>query len=51
MYFDGPETDVPLEAGMDMRLLLSVNGLAVVLVMPWVGTVVDLCRSAIAGLP
>jgi len=51
MYFDSPETDVPLEAGLDMRLLLSVNGLAVVLVMPWVGTVVDLCRSAIAGLP
>jgi NADH-quinone oxidoreductase subunit N len=50
MYFDSAETDVPLEAGADMRLLLSLNGVAVLLVMPWVGTVMDLCRNAIAGL-
>ncbi len=50
MYFDAPESDAPVEGGLDMRVLLSANALAMVLVMPWVGVVLALCQSAIAGL-
>jgi NADH-quinone oxidoreductase subunit N len=31
MYFDAPADESPLTAGMDMRILISINGLAVAL--------------------
>ena len=49
MYFDEPKGETAaLTAPADMRILLSVNALLVVAVVPWVGTLVDLCREAIA---
>ncbi len=50
MYFDAPTDTAPLAAGPDMRVLLSVNALALVLVLPWVGTLMELCTRAIRAL-
>lgn len=51
MYFEDAEDRAPLAAARDMRLLIGVNGLALLAVMPWVGTLIDLCATAIKGLP
>jgi len=43
MYFVESEAEAPLEAGIDMRVALSVNGLALVLVGIFPGGLLDLC--------
>ncbi|HJX17647.1 MAG TPA: NADH-quinone oxidoreductase subunit NuoN, partial [Acidiferrobacterales bacterium] len=43
MYFDKAADSAPLQVGADMRTLLSVNALALVLITPWIGTLMDLC--------
>jgi len=50
MYFDKPADSAPFQAGTDMRALLSVNALALLLVTPWIGTLMDLCTRAIRAL-
>jgi NADH-quinone oxidoreductase subunit N len=50
MYFDQPETTEPIIAGADMRAVISINALALILVLPWVGTLIDLCRQAILAV-
>ncbi|MCP4412196.1 MAG: NADH:ubiquinone oxidoreductase subunit N, partial [Gammaproteobacteria bacterium] len=30
IFFDQPDVDTPLEAGMDMKIALSINGLAMI---------------------
>jgi len=50
MYFDQPDTNEPIIAGADMRAVLSINALALLLVLPWVGTLIDLCRKAIQAV-
>ena len=50
MYFDEPSTSPPITAGRDFRVLLGINALAMVLVTPWVGQLIDLCSSAIKGI-
>ncbi len=50
MYFDPPETEAPIKAGIDMRILMGINGLAMVLVIPWVGVILDLCAKAIDAI-
>jgi NADH-quinone oxidoreductase subunit N len=50
MYFDAPEDSNPIAAGPDVRALISVNALALVAVMPWIGALVDLCTRAIQSL-
>ncbi|KPK11338.1 MAG: NADH:ubiquinone oxidoreductase subunit N [Acidithiobacillales bacterium SG8_45] len=50
MYFDQPESSEPIAAGADMRAVLSINALALLLVLPWVGTLIDLCRKAIQAV-
>src|SRR3970040_1512814 len=47
MYFDQPADTAPIQASVDMRGLLSVNALALVLITPWIGTLMDLCARAI----
>ena len=49
MYFDEPEDTVKLSVALDMRLLLSANGLAVLLVGMFPGSLMALCLSALAG--
>jgi NADH-quinone oxidoreductase subunit N len=50
MYFDKPTENVPILAGADMRALLSVNALALLLITPWIGTLMDVCTRAIHAL-
>lgn len=50
MYFDDATSSEPIHAGTDMRILIGINGLALLLIMPWVGTVIDLCAQAISAI-
>jgi len=50
MYFDKAADSAPFQAGIDMRALLSVNALALLLVTPWIGALMDLCTRAIRAL-
>ena len=50
MYFDDATSSEPIHASMDMRILIGINGPALLLIMPWVGTIIDLCARAISGI-
>lgn len=50
MYFDDAEDKTPIGVPADMRFLIGCNGLALLLIMPWVGTLIDVCGRAIQGL-
>ena len=50
MYFDDAETDAPIEVGLDMRVLLSANGLAVLVLGVLPGPLMSLCLAAIQGI-
>jgi NADH-quinone oxidoreductase subunit N len=50
MYFDAPTDSAPLEAGFDVRVLLSINALALLAIMPWIGAFMELCARAIRAL-
>ena len=43
MYADAPVDTAPIQAGLDMRLLLSANGLAVALLGIFPQTIMTLC--------
>ncbi len=47
MYFDAPQDHAPLQAGLDMRLLLSANGLAVAVLGLFPQPVLALCQFAL----
>ncbi len=47
MYFDQPLDESPLEAPLDMRLLISVNGLAVALLGIFPQIIMSLCAFAL----
>lgn len=51
MYFDAPVDAHPLRRSADLRWLLSVNGLTMILLTPWVGTLINLCQSSVRGFP
>jgi NADH-quinone oxidoreductase subunit N len=50
MYFDAAEDQTPIAPAGDLRVLITVNALALVAVMPWVGTLIALCQQAIKTL-
>ena len=47
MYFDAPQETAPLDAGLDMRLVLSMNGIAVALLGVFPQSVMALCQFAL----
>ncbi len=47
MYFDAPVDAAPIEAGFDMKLLLSLNGLAVALFGIFPDSLMMLCTAAL----
>ena len=47
MYFDKPETETPIEAGIHVRLLLSANGLAVAVLGIFPQVIMTLCAYAL----
>lgn len=51
MYFDPPRDDRPLSLPLDGRLLLGLNGLSMLVLTPWLGTLIAVCRTAVRGLP
>ncbi len=50
MYFDEPRDATPIHAGLDARMLLSANGLAVLVLGIAPGPLMALCLSAIQAL-
>jgi len=53
MYFDELGDLVEpavIEAPMDFKVIIGINGLAMLAVMPWVGGLFSLCSAAIGGL-
>jgi NADH-quinone oxidoreductase subunit N len=50
MYFDEPKDATPIEPGIDVRLLLSANGLAVLVLGVMPGGLMALCLAAIQNL-
>ncbi|HBE93815.1 MAG TPA: NADH-quinone oxidoreductase subunit NuoN [Gammaproteobacteria bacterium] len=50
MYFDPPERARAITTGMDMRVLVSANALALLAIMPWIGVIMDICMSAIKSM-
>ena len=51
MYFDeASEGAQPIRAGAGVQGLLTANALALVLMLPFVGWMIDLCRRVITGL-
>jgi len=49
MYFDKPVDDTPLTAGMDARILLSVNGLSMVVLGLFPASIMSFCVAAFPG--
>jgi NADH-quinone oxidoreductase subunit N len=47
MYFDAPADSAPIRASLDMRILLSVNGLAVALLGLFPDTLMMLCTATL----
>jgi NADH-quinone oxidoreductase subunit N len=47
MYFDAPKDESPLEASLDMRVLMSINGLAVIGFGLMPQTLMSLCAFAL----
>ena len=50
MYFDGPVNNIALVSRLDMSVLLSINGLAVLILGLFPGPLMQLCLVAIRGL-
>ena len=50
LYFDKPETSEPISANIGMQFVLSVNVFALLLIMPWIGVIMDLCSNAIRSM-
>jgi NADH-quinone oxidoreductase subunit N len=50
MYFDDAEDTQPIAPAGDMKALIAVNALALVAIMPWVGSLITLCQNAIRAL-
>ncbi len=49
MYFDAPQDTHRLEGGLDMRLILSLNALAVLFLGLFPGGLLAVCQAAISG--
>ena len=47
MYFDAPVDSAPIRASLDMRLLLSLNGLAVAFFGLFPDTLMMLCTATL----
>lgn len=50
MYFDEPTDSAPLRMGSDAAVLMSINVLVLIGIMPWIGTITDICTKAINSI-
>jgi len=51
MYFDDAEDTAPLRASADMRMVMSANGLAVLLLGILPGPLMGVCTTALGMTP
>ncbi len=51
MYFDAPTDTSPVKVEPDMQLVMGINGIAMIAITPWVGTLVSLCAHAMRAMP
>ena len=49
MYFDKPVDDTPLTAGLDARILLSINGLSMLVLGMFPASILSFCAAAFAS--
>ncbi len=50
LYFDKPETNEPIAAKPGMQFVLSLNVFTLILIMPWIGIIMDTCSNAISTM-
>lgn len=50
MYFDDADDTSPIEARPSLRWLIAANALALLVLMPWVGWLIDLCRQVVRDM-
>ena len=50
LYFDKPETSEPISDNIGMQFVLSINVIALLLIMPWIGVIMDICSDAISKM-
>jgi NADH-quinone oxidoreductase subunit N len=50
LYFDKPETSEPISDNIGMQFILSINVIALLLIMPWIGVIMDICSDAISKM-
>lgn len=50
MYFDKPEQTAPIQAAVDFNILVSVNGLLVLLLGLFPGTLMAICYAAVGAM-
>jgi NADH-quinone oxidoreductase subunit N len=49
MYFDKPDDDTPIEAELDFNILISINGVLMVLLGLFPSVLMGICSSAVAA--
>ena len=49
-YFDAPETEGEIIVKGDFRFVLACNVAIIVAILPWIGTLIDLCNQVILNL-
>jgi len=50
LYFDKPESSEPISANIGMQFVLTINVFALLLIMPWIGVIMDICSEAISKM-
>lgn len=50
LYFDKPDSSEPIQVSPGMQAVLSVNVFALILIVPWIGLILDACSNAIRTL-
>ena len=50
VYFDAPESEREITGTSDTRIVLMVNVLLIIVILPWVGTLIGLCNQVIESL-
>jgi len=51
MYFEAPSADAsPIDAPRDLRILLSINACAMVLLLPFLNPILEICTTAIKSM-
>jgi len=49
-YFDSPETNVGIAGQTDTKLVLTINIAIIVIILPWIGALINICNRVISHL-